>query len=169
MRRALTAALAVLHVMAFSSGPPTSYMGSVCTHTTACKPSPRLAASHPVVAAWPEKYTGIMGVGHGPRILHDEFAVLREATTELLIELDVHNWPTWTTVGNDRWVENVARKDKEMPYGELCYLIAGQIEFVPKETGVSVVVNPGDFVTLPEKFVADHIVRKDITWHYFLY
>ena len=84
----------------------------------ACKqPTPRLAADHPAVAGWPDKYTGTAG-GHGPRVLHDAFAVLRRPQHKLVIELDVKNWPTWTTAGNDRWVENVTRKDKEMPYGE---------------------------------------------------
>jgi hypothetical protein len=166
LSRLTATALTLLPVAtAFGMGPAT-----FCSRTTLSPASvPRLAAHHPTVAAWPEKYTGTIGAAKGPRVLHDAFAVLRGADSELLIELDVHNWPTWTTVGNDRWVENVARKDKEMPYGELCYLISGQIEFVPKDTGVGVVVNPGDFVTLPEGLVADHIVRKEITWHYYLY
>ena len=56
-----------------------------------------------------------------------------------------------------------------MPYGELSYLISGQLEIVPKDTGVPVLVNPGDFVTFPEGFVSDWTVRKELNWHYFLY
>mgnify|MGYP001257195876 CR=1 FL=1 len=130
-------------------------------------PSLTTAEIHPAVAGWPDKYTGAAG-GPGPRVLHDRFAV-QTADYALLQELDVANWPTWTTAGNDRWVENVTRKDKEMPYGELSYLISGKLEIVPKDTGVPVMVNPGDFVTFPEGFVSDWTVVEELTWHYFLY
>lgn len=130
--------------------------------------APRLAEiSHPAVAGWPDKYSGTAG-GPGPRILHDAFAV-QKADYDLLIQLDVANWPTWTTAGNDRWLEHVTRKDKEMPYGELSYLISGTLEIIPKDTGVPVVVSPGDFVTFPEGFVSDWTVLKELTWHYYLY
>merc|ERR1711971_796389 len=108
---------------------------------------------HPAVAGWPAKYNGTAG-GPGPRILRGSFAV-EPADSGTLVELDVMNWPTWTTVGSDRWAEHVTRRDKKMPYGELSYLVSGQLEIVPKDTGVPVLVNPGDFVTLPEGFVAD--------------
>ena len=85
------------------------------------------------------------------------------------MELDVANWPTWTTKGNERWLENVTRKDKEMPYGELSYLISGRLEIVPKATGVPVIVTPGDFVTFPEGFVSDWTVLEELSWHYYLY
>ena len=152
-------------VTAFSAGPATRF----CTRPAACTPTPlRLAADHPAVAGWPDKYSGAAG-GPGPRILHDEFAVFPRPQLNLVIELDVPNWPTWTTAGNDRWLENDTRKDKEMPYGELCYLVAGQLEIVPKDTGIPVLVDPGDFVTFPEGFVSDWTVKKELTWHYFLY
>ena len=104
----------------------------------------------------------------GPRTLHDTFAV-EPASTDLLMELDVANWPTWSTKGNDRWVEHVTRKDKEMPYGELSYVISGTLEIVPKDTGVPVLVQPGSFVTFPEGFVSDWTVLEELTWHYYLY
>ena len=129
---------------------------------------PRLAEIHPAVAGWPDKYSGTLGGPKGPRILHDAFAV-QTGDTSLLMELDVANWPTWTTAGNERWLENVTRKDKEMPYGELSYLISGKLEIVPKATGVPVIVSPGDFVTFPEGFVSDWTVLEELTWHYFLY
>ena len=65
--------------------------------------------------------------------------------------------------------EKDTRKDKEMPYGELCYLISGSLEIVPKDTGVPVLVSPGDFVTFPEGFVSDWTVLEELTWHYYLY
>ena len=66
--------------------------------------------------------------------------------------------------GNDE-----TRKDKVMPYGELSYLISGKLEIVPKETGVPVIVSPGDFVTFPEGFESDWTVLEELTWHYYLY
>lgn len=129
--------------------------------------SPRLAADHPAVLGWPDKYSGTAG-GTGPRILHSEFTV-EKADYSQLMELDVLNWPTWTTKGNERWVEDVTRKDKEMPYGELSYLLSGKLEIIPKDTGVPVIVNPGDFVTFPEGFVSDWTVLKELNWHYYLY
>jgi len=131
--------------------------------------SPRLAlATHPAVEGWPEKYTGSTRDGPGPRVLHETFAV-QAADYGLLLELDVANWPTWTTAGNERWMEHVTRKDKEMPYGELSYVISGQLEIVPRETGVPVIVKPGDFVTFPQGFISDWTVRKELTWSYYLY
>ena len=127
----------------------------------------RLAADHPAVAGWPDKYSGAAGGSAGPRILHETFAV-QAADTGLLMELDVANWPTWTTAGNDRWQEHVTRKDKVMPYGELSYLISGKLEIVPKG-GPPVIVNPGDFVTFPEGFESDWTVLEELTWHYYLY
>ena len=123
---------------------------------------------NPAVAGWPDKYGGTVGGASGPRILHDTFAV-QAADAALLMELDVANWPTWTTKGNERWLENVTRKDKEMPYGELSYLISGRLEIVPKATGVPVIVTPGDFVTFPEGFVSDCTVLEELSWHYYLY
>ena len=117
-RSCALAVLSWLPAVAAFTGPATSVHG-LCTRPAACtQPPPRLAADHPAVAGWPDKYTGTAG-GPGPRVLHDAFAVLRRPQSQkLVIELDVKNWPTWTTAGNDRWVENVTRKDKEMPYGE---------------------------------------------------
>ena len=115
-RSCALAVLSWLPAVAAFTGPATRH--GVCTRPAACtQPPPRLAADHPAVAGWPDKYTGTAG-GPGPRVLHDAFAVLRRPQHKLVIELDVKNWPTWTTAGNDRWVENVTRKDKEMPYGE---------------------------------------------------
>ena len=167
-RSCALAVLSWLPAVAAFTGPATRH--GVCTRPAACtQPLPRLAADHAAVAGWPDKYTGTAG-GPGPRVLHDAFAVLRRPQSQkLVIELDVKNWPTWTTAGNDRWVENETRKDKEMPYGELSYLISGKLEIVPKETGLPVVVNPGDVVTFPEGFVSDWTVLEELTWHYYLY
>ena len=127
-----------------------------------------VGAIHPAVAGWPDKYSGTASATTGPRVLSTTFAV-QSADYQLLQELDVPNWPTWTTKGNDRWLPHVTRKDKEMPYGELSYLISGKLEIIPQETGVPVIVNPGDFVTFPEGFVSDWTVLEELTWHYYLY
>ena len=156
--------LAVLPTVTAFTGPSTA----VCTRPLARNSAHLNAATNPAVAGWPDKYTGTAGGPAGPRILSDTFAV-QPADYALLTELDVQNWPTWTTAGNDRWKENVTRKAKEMPYGELSYLISGKLEIVPKATGVPVIVNPGDFVTFPEGFVSDWTVLEELTWHYYLY
>ena len=162
MRSALAALALLPGVVAFSIRPAAF---SKPTHRSRAA-SPNLAVElHPAVAGWPDKYSGSK---RGPFILHDRFAV-QPGDYALLLDLDVMHWPTWTTAGNDRWVENVTRKDKEMPYGELSYLISGKLEVVPRDTGVPVIVNPGDFVTFPEGFVSDWTVLKELTWHYYLY
>ena len=133
--------------------------------------SPRCEATadlHPAVADWPNRYQGTAVAPAGARILSETFAV-QPADYSLLMEMDVLNWPTWSTAGNDRWKENVTRKDKEMPYGELSYLVSGRLEIVPKDTGTPVIVNPGDFVTFPEGFVSDWTVLEELSWHYYLY
>ena len=167
MRWRAVAALVMLPIAAtFSLSPPVSPATRPLTATRST--TVRLAVEvHPAVAGWPDKYTG-MGGNSGPRILSNTFAV-QPADTQLLMDLDVMNWPTWTTAGNERWLENVTRKDKEMPYGELSYLISGRLEIVPKDTGIPVMVNPGDFVTFPEGFVSDWTVREELVWHYYLY
>ena len=164
----LVAILVVLPVAAAFSG-QTLCMQQRCPSTLCMQQRcavPRLAADHPTVAAWPQKYTGTPGAAGGPRKLHDEFTVI-PGDTNMLVELDVQNWPTWTTAGNDRWLENDTRFDKKMPYGELCYMISGQLKI--EFDGQVHYINPGDFVTLPEGFVSDHTVTKTMTWHYFLY
>jgi len=154
-----------LAVFALLPGISTFYLQTPALGTRkAILPRLTAAAINPAVAGWPDKYTGDKVVQR----LHDTFTV-QQADYATLIELDVMNWPTWTTAGNDRWLENVTREGKEMPYGELSYLISGQLEIVPKDTGVPVLVNPGDFVTFPEGFVSDWTVRKELNWHYFLY
>lgn len=52
---------------------------------------------------------------------------------------------------------------------ELSYLITGTLEIIPQDTGVPVIVKPGDFVTFPEGFVSDWTVLEELTWHYYLY
>ena len=173
------------------------------------------AGIHPAVAGWPEKYTGSNKSGGGtfhvgPRKISDSFDVVsvpvtRETTTtssnrsteRLFEELDVENWPTWTTSDKPKWqVGNVVR-DKVMPYNELSYVISGKLRITysnnnnsnisssssssrrrsddgssitPTTTGTEVVViGPGEFVTFPKDFCATWEVLEELTWYYYLY
>mmetsp|Transcript_13804 Transcript_13804/g.19897 ORF Transcript_13804/g.19897 Transcript_13804/m.19897 type:complete len:183 (+) Transcript_13804:164-712(+) len=125
---------------------------------------------HPAVAGWPEKYAGDSNNNGnaGPRILSPEFSV-QKATPALLQELDVSNWPIWTTRQNEKWAEGNQVTDKVMPYGELSYLIAGKLEIIPAATKQPVYVNVGDLVTFPEGFQSDWKVIEELTWYYYLY
>lgn len=100
--------------------------------------------------------------------MHTVFAVEKAAPSQLR-ELDVQQWPIWTTAGNPKWVEGQQNTNKVMPYGELSYVLQGKLEIIPQETGERTVVEKGDFVTFPRGFVADWRVLEEITWHYYLY
>ncbi|MGB1605685.1 MAG: cupin domain-containing protein [Promethearchaeia archaeon] len=82
--------------------------------------------------------------------------------------LDAQNWPTWTTAGNPKWLVGKTNEDKEMPYGELSYVISGKLEIIPP-SGERVIVQAGDFVTFPQGFVSTWTVLEELTWHYYLY
>lgn len=59
--------------------------------------------------------------------------------------------------------------DKEMPYGELSYVMSGKLEIIPQSTGEPVIVEKGDLVTFPRAFVASWKVLEELTWKYYLY
>ena len=129
---------------------------------------------HPAVTGWPEKYQGsalAMGgngsIG-GPRILHNDFVVIR-ASPMALQDLDVANWPIWTTQDKPKWAVGNQNTDKVMPYGELSYVLSGKLEIIPARTGQPVIVEPGNFVTFPQGFQACWKVLEELTWHYYLY
>ena len=103
----------------------------------------------------------------GPRVLHQEFAV-EKASEEELAELDVMNWPQWSTAGNPKWMVGKTNVDKVMPYGELSYVISGKLEVIPP-SGEPVIVQAGDFVTFPDGFKSTWTVLEELTWHYYLY
>ena len=127
---------------------------------------------HPAVLGWPAKYEeaggNISTEKSGPRIISPEFEV-HKATDEELVELDVKHWPVWTTSDKEKW--NVGNQviDKEMPYGELSYMLSGKLEIIPQSTNKPVIVNVGDFVTFPKGFIASWKVLEELTWHYYLY
>ena len=84
-------------------------------------------------------------------------------------ELDVENWPTWTTSDKEKWAVGNQNADKVMPYGELSYMISGKLEIIPQSTGEAVYIEAGDFVTFPEGFTSSWKVIEEVTWHYYLY
>lgn len=130
---------------------------------------------HPAVEGWEQKYIDSGGDPSnddiGPVVLSTEFQVRKPSlSSELLLQtLDVEHWPTWTTSDKEKWAVNNQVTDKEMPYGELSYLISGKLEIIPKDTGVPVIADKGDLVTFPKGFVADWKVLEELTWHYYLY
>jgi len=116
----------------------------------------------------------------GPRLVSTEFEVHAATETELS-NLDVKHWPVWTTGDKEKWSVGNQIVDKEMPYGELSYVISGKLEIIPSlssdnTTGdssssvvVPVIVSVGDFVTFPKGFVASWKVLEELTWNYYLY
>lgn len=152
----------------FVSHSSASAITQTCLGAAASVEAPEL---HPAVAGWPQKYAdegGDMSSANGPRILSTEFDV-HQATEEELSDLDVKHWPTWSTDDKAKWAVGNQVVDKEMPYGELSYVISGKLEIIPQSTGVPVIVNVGDFVTFPQGFVASWKVLEELTWHYYLY
>jgi hypothetical protein len=126
---------------------------------------------HPAVVGWPEKYVnagGSPGTKDELRVISDDFEVHPAIDSELKT-LDVSRWPTWTTGDKPKWDVGNQIVDKEMPYGELSYMMTGTLELIPKSTGVPVLVTPGDLVTFPKGFVASWKVLEELTWHYYLY
>jgi hypothetical protein len=180
----LPAVVGVVGAFAIRPGTPLGALGvpaDALVARASCRSPPRLLlrggcadpamsaspAVHPAVEGWPGKYTGKIGGDRGPRELHSEFTV-EKATDAHLAELDVLNWPTWTTKGNEKWAEGKVNKDKVMPYGELSYVLSGKLEVIPP-SGERVVIEAGDFVTFPEGFQSTWTCLEELTWHYYLY
>lgn len=127
---------------------------------------------HPAVEGWPEKYAGSLSDDSkvGPKILHQDFSVDKAVSESQLEELDVKNWPTWTTGDKEKWAVGNQNKDKNMPYGELSYMLSGKLEIIPAgSNGEVVLVEKGDLVTFPEGFQSDWKVLEELQWHYYLY
>lgn len=124
---------------------------------------------HPAVLGWPDKYQPSDNANVGPQSLHTEFTV-EPAAAGMLSQLDVLNWPTWTTADKEKWAVGKQNVDKVMPYNELSYVVEGKLEIIPADSpDEPVIVQPNDFVTFPKDFCASWKVLEELTWHYYLY
>ena len=174
MKTILTA-LALLFGTSNGFSPPTTKQFSCHQYRSSAQHA--IEEGHPAVIGWPEKYREGGGgrdiqddetTSSGPAILSTEFQI-QKASSSQLQELDVMHWPTWTTSDKPKWTVGNQVVDKEMPYGELSYVLSGKLEIIPQSTGVPEIVNVGDFVTFPKGFVASWKVLEELTWHYYLY
>ena len=106
----------------------------------------------------------------GPRPLHtDGKFTVEKATPELLKELDVENWPTWSTKGSPKYVVGKKSPLKVYDCNELSYIIEGKMEIESQKTGEKVLVQAGDFVTFPDEFPCYWHVIEEINKHWFCY
>lgn len=112
---------------------------------------------------------GLCQLSMGKRPLHTsgEFTV-EKATPELMEDLEVKRWPTWSTAGTKYKVgEKSPLKVYDM--NELSYIIKGKMEIESKKTGEKVLVQAGDFVTFPDEFACYWHVIEEIEKHWYLY
>jgi hypothetical protein len=170
--KTILAALALLFGTSNGFAPPTTTQLLPC-HQYRSSVQHAIEEGHPAVIGWPEKYREGGGdiqdeTSGGPAILSTEFQIQKSSPSQLK-ELDVMHWPTWTTSDKPKWTVGNQVVDKEMPYGELSYVLSGKLEIIPQATGVPEIVNVGDFVTFPKGFVASWKVLEELTWHYYLY
>ncbi|KAJ1621791.1 hypothetical protein T492DRAFT_1067030 [Pavlovales sp. CCMP2436] len=110
----------------------------------------------------------------GPRPIHrpDGFTsvfTVEKATPEQMKDLGVDNWPTWSTRGSVKYMVGERSLLKVYSGNELSHIIAGKMEIIPEETGVPVLVQPGDFVTFPDEFRCYWHVIEEVRKHYYLY
>ena len=107
-------------------------------------------------------------IGGFPRPIHKEFTV-EKASPEMLEELAVKTWPTWSTAGSEKYKVGIKSPLKVYDTNELSYIISGDMEIIPKDTGVPVPVKPGDFVTFPDGFECYWFVKETVKKHWYLY
>lgn len=103
-----------------------------------------------------------------PRPLHTKFSV-EKATPELLNELGVSNWPTWSTDGSAKYKVGIKSPLKVYDCNELSYIFEGDMDIIPKDTGIPVPVQVGDFVTFPDGFECYWYVKEVINKHWYIY
>ena len=104
----------------------------------------------------------------GPRALHQAFTI-EKATKTLLDELDVKNWPTWSTQGSAKYVTGEKSPLKVYDGNELSYIISGSMEITNAETGQSSLVQAGNFVTFPDGFKCYWFVKEPVLKNWYLY
>lgn len=108
------------------------------------------------------------GVYGAPRPLHKTFTV-ETATPELMNDLGVKSWPTWSTQGSEKYVTGKKSPLKVYDSNELSYIISGSMEIIDAETGTSSLVKAGDFVTFPDGFSCYWFVKETVRKHWYLY
>ncbi|KAJ1450547.1 hypothetical protein M885DRAFT_621608 [Pelagophyceae sp. CCMP2097] len=111
---------------------------------------------------------GLCAMAAGPKPLHTEFTV-EKATEAQMKEMNVKQWPTWSTKGSVKYVVGQRSPLKIYDVNELSYIIKGSMEIIPQSTGVAVLVQPGDFVTFPDGFPCHWHVIEEVTKGYYLY
>jgi hypothetical protein len=104
----------------------------------------------------------------GPRPLHTEFTV-EKATPELLEELDVMNWPTWSTDGSPKYKVGIKSPLKVYDCNELSYVTDGEVDIIHAPTGKVSTVRKGDFVTFPDGYECYWYVKETITKNWYIY
>ena len=104
----------------------------------------------------------------GPRPLHKIFTV-EKATEELKEELNVNSWGSWSTADSPKYQVGIKSPLKVYDTNELSYIISGKMEIIPKETGVPVLVQAGDFVTFPDEFACYWYVIEPVVKRWYLY
>ena len=104
----------------------------------------------------------------GPRPLHTEFTV-QKATPELLEELDVTNWPTWSTDGSPKYKVGIKSPLKVYDCNELSYVTDGEVDIIHAPTGKVSTVSKGDFVTFPDGYECYWYVKETIVKHWYIY
>eukprot|EP00802_Teleaulax_amphioxeia_P019975 Tamp_20231.p2 GENE.Tamp_20231~~Tamp_20231.p2 ORF type:complete len:158 (+),score=40.16 Tamp_20231:504-977(+) len=110
----------------------------------------------------------ILSMGKRPLHTSGEFTV-EKATPELMEDLEVKRWPTWSTKGSEKYKVGVKSPLKIYDCNELSYIISGKMEIECKKTGKMHLVQAGDFVTFPDEFPCFWHVKEEITKHYYLY
>lgn len=103
-----------------------------------------------------------------PRPLHKTFTV-EAATPELINELGVKTWPTWSTQGSEKYITGKKSPLKVYDSNELSFIISGSMEIIDAETGASSLVKAGDFVTFPDGFQCYWFVKETVRKHWYLY
>lgn len=75
-------------------------------------------------------------VSMGKRPIHTsgEFTV-EKATPEMMEDLEVKRWPTWSTAGSEKYKVGIKSPLKVYDVNELSYIISGKMEIESKETG----------------------------------
>lgn len=103
-----------------------------------------------------------------PRPIHTEFTV-EKATPEKMAELGVQSWPTWSTADSEKYKVGIQSQLKVYGTNELSFIISGEVDIIPKSTGIPVTVKKGDFVTFPKGFECYWFVKDVVTKNWFEY